>query len=300
MSEAPRPPPQRSNLIYDFVAVFLVLGIGLFVVYYVVSPRVSAGTIWSLRFVYLVVIVIGAILTINAFGRLIKNYLLPRASPGVGSSLRLAFNVLAYVALLIVVFAYLGVDITGVLLEAGFFGIVLGLAAQTVLGNLLGALAILFARPFVVGDRISLVASQYGVVWPSYAHEMMPQAYTGRVTEINLMYTHFESDDGTPFVVANGIIVSSLIRNHSRAASRELRVRVPVPRTVAFEEYRDRAVAAVGEADHVQKASVRITLAGVDAKTYDVVARATAVGGMDEEVRSEMMRRLLLVTPPVA
>jgi small-conductance mechanosensitive channel len=110
-------------------------------------------------YVNLVVIVVAAVVVIRFIARALQTYVVPRASPGTGSALRLLFNVLAYLALIFGVFEYLGIDITTALVGAGFLGIVLGLAAQTVLGNMLAALSILASRPFVVGEFVTVVSS---------------------------------------------------------------------------------------------------------------------------------------------
>ena len=56
------------------------------------------------------------------------------------------------------------VDLTGLLVGAGFFGIIVGLAARETLGSLLGGLVLMFSRPFEVGDWI--LVGRVAARWP--------------------------------------------------------------------------------------------------------------------------------------
>ncbi|WP_316251170.1 mechanosensitive ion channel domain-containing protein [Sphingomonas sp. JC676] len=53
------------------------------------------------------------------------------------------------------VLSNLGVNVTGLIAGLGFGGIAIGLAAQGVFADLFAALAIIFDRPFRLGDSIS-------------------------------------------------------------------------------------------------------------------------------------------------
>jgi small-conductance mechanosensitive channel len=56
---------------------------------------------------------------------------------------------------IVVVLSNLGVNVTGLVAGLGVGGIAIGLAAQGIFADLFAALAILFDRPFRVGDSIS-------------------------------------------------------------------------------------------------------------------------------------------------
>ncbi len=249
-------------------------------------------------YVNLVIIVVAAVVVIRFVARVLQTYVVPRASPGTGSALRLLFNILAYLALVFGVFEYLGVDITTALVGAGFLGIVLGLAAQTVLGNMLAALSILAARPFVVGEYVTVVSSSFPQQWGTYPHETEPVGFSGTVREIGLIYTVIEGPDGIPLHFANGTLMTSLLVNHSRGVVRQVRARLTVPRTVPFPEYQRAVAQAVTGLPEVVAGSLRLRIVSVGEKSYEVVILAGIPAVDAEEARSQVLERLLALDLP--
>ena len=79
------------------------------------------------------------------------------------------------------VFSISGVNIGNALLGAGFIGIVLGLAAQTVIGNFFAGLMLFASRPFYIGDRVALIIWQYGKFPPKLSHGWMEPSNTGQL-----------------------------------------------------------------------------------------------------------------------
>jgi small-conductance mechanosensitive channel len=68
--------------------------------------------------------------------------------------IRLLVTVVLFAIALIVVLDNLGVNITGIVAGLGIGGIAIGLAAQGIFSDLFAALAIIFDKPFRVGDQI--------------------------------------------------------------------------------------------------------------------------------------------------
>ena len=252
-------------------------------------------------YVNLVVIVVAAVVVIRFVARVLQTYVIPRASPGAGSALRLLFNVLAYLAVIFGVFEYLGINITTALVGAGFLGIVLGLAAQTVLGNMLAALSILASRPFVVGEYITVVSSSFPQQWGTYPHETEPVGFSGTVREIGLIYTVIEGPDGIPLHFANGSLMTSMLINHSRGVVRQVRARLTVPRTVPFHRYHQEVGRALAGVPDVVPGSLRLRIVSVGENSYDVVILVGIPAVDAEEARSQVLERLLaleLTAPP--
>lgn len=69
--------------------------------------------------------------------------------------IRLLLTIAVFAVALVVVLGNLGVNVTGLIAGLGVGGIAIGLAAQGIFADLFAALAILFDRPFQVGDTIS-------------------------------------------------------------------------------------------------------------------------------------------------
>jgi small conductance mechanosensitive channel len=244
-------------------------------------------------YVNLVVIVVAAVVVIRFIARALQTYVVPRASPGTGSALRLLFNVLAYLALIFGVFEYLGIDITTALVGAGFLGIVLGLAAQTVLGNMLAALSILASRPFVVGEFVTVVSSSFPQQWETFPHETEPVGFSGTVREIGLIYTVIEGPDGIPLHFANGSLMTSMVINHSRGVVRQVRARLTVPRSVSFKRYQEEVGRALAGVPDVVPGSVRLRIVSVGEHSYDVVILVGIPAVDAEDARSKVLERIL-------
>jgi small-conductance mechanosensitive channel len=241
------------------------------------------------------IIVVAALVGIRIVGQLIRAYAVPRTSPAVGSTLQLVFNIGAYTALLFGVFTFLGFNLSSALIGAGFLGIVLGLAAQTVLGNVIAAMALHAARPFVVGDRITFVLSTYGLQWQTYPHEALPAGYTGTVRETGLIYTTIDADDGSVIQVANGQLINALIMNLTRAKMRRLRVLVTVDQKVPPRTFLGLARPLLHDLPGGVSYDLRVV--GSASATYDVVVLAMVPPTVDEEIfRSEVLQRLLTIS----
>ena len=97
---------------------------------------------------------------------------------------------------------------TALLAGVSVASVVVGLAAQNTLGNLVAGLSLVLYRPFSVGDRIQL-NSPIGVI-------------RATVETISLGYTMLRADEGQEVIVPNTIMVTSTVirlSNHKVLAS---------------------------------------------------------------------------------
>jgi small-conductance mechanosensitive channel len=101
-----------------------------------------------------------------------------------------------------------GVDLGGLLVGAGFLGIVVGLAARQTLGALLAGFVLMFSRPFEIGDWVEIGD-----------HE-------GIVTDITIVTTRMQTFDGEYVMVPNDVVSSESVVNRSRKG--RLRIEVDV------------------------------------------------------------------------
>lgn len=102
------------------------------------------------------------------------------------------------------------VNIGGLLVGAGFLGIVVGMAARQTLGSLLAGFVLMFSRPFEIGDWVQVGRNDQ----------------EGIVTDITMMDTQIETFDGEYVMVPNDVISSQAIVNRSRKG--RLRVEITV------------------------------------------------------------------------
>lgn len=155
------------------------------------------------------------IVAIALLSRIIARYVNAYVGATQSNVIRLLFQVVSLSILFLTLFSMSGVNIGNALLGAGFLGIVLGLAAQTVLGNFFAGLMLLASRPFRIGDRVALIIWQYGKFPPSLSHGWMEPSYTGVIKEITLIYTKLLTDANNIVTVPNGVVMQSLILNLS-------------------------------------------------------------------------------------
>jgi small-conductance mechanosensitive channel len=87
------------------------------------------------------------------------------------------------------------------LASVGLLSVVVGLAAQNTLGNLIAGISLVLYRPFKVGDRLQVTA-------PTGLE-------TGFVESLNLGYTVLKTDDNRRVVVPNSAIASQTTVNLS-------------------------------------------------------------------------------------
>jgi len=100
------------------------------------------------------------------------------------------------------------IEIGGILVGAGFLGIVVGMAARQTLGSLIAGFVLMFARPFEIGDWVAIGDNE------------------GIVTKITIMNTHVRNFDGEHVVIPNDNVADRAVTNRSRDG--KLRVHVEV------------------------------------------------------------------------
>jgi len=88
---------------------------------------------------------------------------------------------------------------TALLTGVSVASVVIGIAAQPTLGNVIAGFALLLYRPFRIGDRVQLAGP--------------PGLMTGRVESLSLGYTIVRADDGRKVIVPNSTMASQVTIN---------------------------------------------------------------------------------------
>ncbi len=94
---------------------------------------------------------------------------------------------------------------TAILATAGVASIVLGLAAQNTLGNIISGMSLLLYRPVRLGDEIKVYASAGDE--------------TGVVESITLGYTTLTMPNNEKIIIPNSVLTSTIIVNYGRQDS---------------------------------------------------------------------------------
>src|ERR1044071_9180414 len=119
------------------------------------------------------------------------------------NAIGIAAKVVLWILIVITAFhSVLSIDVTPWITGLGVSGIAVALAVQNILGDLLAALAIVFDKPFDVGDTIGV------------------DQITGTVEHIGLKTTRIRSVTGEQIIIGNGDLLKSRLRNYRRMYQR--------------------------------------------------------------------------------
>jgi small-conductance mechanosensitive channel len=126
-----------------------------------------------------------------------------RTSIAMIGAMGVAAKVMIWILILITALrTVFGVEITPLITGLGVSGIAVALAVQNILGDLLAALAIVFDKPFDVGDSIGV------------------DQVNGVVEHIGLKTTRLRSSTGEQIIIGNGDVLKSRLRNFKRMQQR--------------------------------------------------------------------------------
>ncbi|HKT02109.1 MAG TPA: mechanosensitive ion channel family protein [Rugosimonospora sp.] len=130
--------------------------------------------------------------------REVHRIVVARAGEVAGTPLRLVVQLGGYLIAAISVCDLVGLQLRQLLVGGAITGIILGLAAQPVLGNLFAGLVLLFARPYVPGQRVRVMSGAIN------------GPHVGVVVSAGLLYTVLETADG-PLNIPNSSLLASAV-----------------------------------------------------------------------------------------
>lgn len=119
-----------------------------------------------------------------------------------------------YVILIItalIVVPFFNISLSGLLVAGGFASIVIGIASQSVLGNLISGVFLILERPISIGDNINI-----GDV-------------SGNVTDINIFSTIVKTYDGVYVRIPNENVFTSEITNYVAHEARRFEYVIGIP-----------------------------------------------------------------------
>lgn len=132
-----------------------------------------------------------------------------RLSENLRFFLEKALRFTLYFILILIVADSLGIPVTSLLAVFSLLGLALSLSLQSLLGNLISGVVLLFTQPFAVGDYIEI----HGVA--------------GTVKQVDLFHTQLNSIDNKRVSIPNSDVLSSTITNYSAESARRVDVAFP-------------------------------------------------------------------------
>jgi len=134
----------------------------------------------------------------RAIGRFVGPTFLRRMDPATAGTFGFVLRLATMAIAILVALGVAGVDFRALAVGGAFTAVILGLAAQQTLGNVIAGMVLLSARPFRVGQRIRLQAGAIG------------GQLDGTVSSLGLLYTNLLS--GTEQVmIPNTQVLASVI-----------------------------------------------------------------------------------------
>jgi len=280
------------NIYHIFLATFLVvLTIGIFIAVLPVQALseigISSTYADALR---IAVIIVFGLASIRLLSAAIINY--GKNKPRMDEhSVPKVVTLFGYAAIIVLLLSALNVNITGLLVGAGFLGIVIGLASQTTLGNLFAGISMMAAKPFAEGDRVTFSTWQYGLLPPSYTHNQLLPGYTGTIMNLGLIYTRIKLDEGTIIFVPNGVLNQAVIVNYTVSDIVEIKIRVELDNKVQFDSFKHSILKNIGASKKLGKlinGTVNVAITDISTSNYGVAIYTTARIENEKFVRSEI------------
>lgn len=115
-----------------------------------------------------------------------------------GSAMRLICMIVGYGIVLLALLGLLRVNLENLLVGGAVTGVVVGIAAQQTLGNFFAGLVLLFARPYVPGQRVKIRSGALG------------GPFDGVILGAGLMYTTIDTAEGPVSMPNSGLLAAAI------------------------------------------------------------------------------------------
>ena len=133
------------------------------------------------------------------------------------SAVRLICMVVGYGVVLLAVLGLLRVNLANLLVGGAVTGVIVGIAAQQTLGNFFAGLVLLFARPYVPGQRVKVRSGAMG------------GPFDGVIVSAGLMYTVIDTEEGLVSMPNSGLLAAAVGPSDEPAEEAEEEPGAPPP-----------------------------------------------------------------------
>jgi small-conductance mechanosensitive channel len=147
-------------------------------------------------------------------GRSVGPTLFRRMDPGTAGTVGFLLRLLTIIFVFVIALRVVGLDPRTLAVGGAFTAVIVGLAAQQTLGNLIAGTVLLSARPFRVGDRVRLQGGP------------LAGQIEGVVSSLGLLYTTFASGENS-IMVPNSAVLAVAVVPLREPQGVDLRARLP-------------------------------------------------------------------------
>lgn len=287
------PVSKRERILDSIIAVVFAGIIVALLVHYLASFGV-VSRVYVLP-IYTIIVLVAGYLVIRLIDRILERVVEPTLGATRTHGIKNAFQLVAGIILIVFVFSVFGVNLTAALVGAGFLGIVLGLAAQQVLGNIFAGLSLLTSRPFEIGDHILLAPSSYGTSGSTYSHENQPSGFTGVVQDVGIFFTQILLDSGVPAVFPNSAVIGAMVANYTKMQVRVVRVRMDLDKKTDYDRFKSTLLESLSRQDSIDTSGTRMDIINVSTGTYQIVIQVSAKSESEEPIKTMVIKEAIKV-----
>ena len=159
---------------------------------------VQPGYVIFIVAVLAVLFVLAGVVATRSMGRELARVSRERAGVSAASAIRLICVIVGYATVALGLLALLQVDLGNLLVGGAVTGVVVGIAAQQTLGNFFAGLVLLFARPYVPGQRVKVRTGAMG------------GPFEGVIVAAGLMYTTILTEEGPISMPNSGLLGAAI------------------------------------------------------------------------------------------
>ncbi|HEX2902197.1 MAG TPA: mechanosensitive ion channel family protein [Jatrophihabitans sp.] len=141
---------------------------------------------------------IAGVIATRSLARELSRVSTARGGPAAGSAISLVVNIVGYATVFLGLLSLLRVDLGNLLVGGAVTGVVVGIAAQQTLGNFFAGLVLLFARPFVPGQRVRVNTGAMG------------GPFEGTILNTGLIYTNIDTATGVVAMPNAGVLGAAI------------------------------------------------------------------------------------------
>jgi len=260
--------PNTLLNIFIFIIVFTLL----VAIFYSMLIFLNVNSDYASWLTSLVVLIFGFILS-ALIARAIRKYIELHGVKKEAGTISRLFSIIAYTTVIIIALYLMHINVTSLLISAGFLGLVLGLAAQSTLSNIFSGISMIIAKPFELGDYITVQTWQYNKIPSTYPHEEFIPGYSGIVSKIGLLYTEIK-ENNVLLYVPNSVLNQALVINYYRSEAKTLRVKVELSSSISFAELKNVIKSILKKQGIADEASIQIE--HISQNTYGVSINYTS------------------------
>jgi small-conductance mechanosensitive channel len=174
----------------------------------------------SLKWVTLLLLLAFALLgaaAVRSAGREVYRITSARSGLATAAALRFVVSAVGYALVLLGVLQLANVSLASLLVGGAVTGIILGIAAQQSLGSFFAGLVLLFARPYVAGERVIIRSGSMG------------GPFEGTIVDTGLLYTTIVTAEGPINLPNLGLLAAAVGPAPEHAEGEDLPSPAPGP-----------------------------------------------------------------------